>query len=76
MYLTALGSGGIKPCVSSFGGDQFRETSARERCGPAVVSAAVAAVRRMVEKRYKYVTAEGTQQRRYKEAQVYESTAV
>ncbi|KAF6260843.1 POT family-domain-containing protein [Scenedesmus sp. NREL 46B-D3] len=31
MYLTALGSGGIKPCVSSFGGDQFRESSARER---------------------------------------------
>lgn len=32
MYLTALGGGGIKPCVSSFGGDQFKETSARERC--------------------------------------------
>ena len=31
MYLVALGSGGIKPCVSSFGGDQFREESARER---------------------------------------------
>lgn len=31
MYLTALGSGGIKPCVSSFGGDQFRESSERER---------------------------------------------
>ncbi|WIA14658.1 hypothetical protein OEZ85_003160 [Tetradesmus obliquus] len=31
MYLTALGSGGIKPCVSSFGGDQFKESSARER---------------------------------------------
>jgi peptide/histidine transporter 3/4 len=31
MYFTALGSGGIKPCVSSFGGDQFREASARER---------------------------------------------
>lgn len=30
-YLTALGSGGIKPCVSSFGGDQFRENSAKER---------------------------------------------
>lgn len=26
------GGGGIKPCVSSFGGDQFKETSARERC--------------------------------------------
>lgn len=32
MYLTALGAGGIKPCVSSFGGDQFNETSVRERC--------------------------------------------
>ena len=31
MYLMALGSGGIKPCVSSFGGDQFRESSTRER---------------------------------------------
>ncbi|KAF8073093.1 NPF8.3 [Scenedesmus sp. PABB004] len=31
MYLTAVGSGGIKPCVSSFGGDQFNENSARER---------------------------------------------
>lgn len=31
MYLTALGSGGIKPCVSSFGGDQFQEGSATER---------------------------------------------
>eukprot|EP00878_Enallax_costatus_P032004 GHUV01035089.1.p1 GENE.GHUV01035089.1~~GHUV01035089.1.p1 ORF type:complete len:302 (+),score=57.47 GHUV01035089.1:596-1501(+) len=31
MYVTALGSGGIKPCVSSFGGDQFKENSARER---------------------------------------------
>jgi dipeptide/tripeptide permease len=31
MYLVALGSGGIKPCVSSFGGDQFKETSMRER---------------------------------------------
>ncbi|KAI8467277.1 MAG: POT family-domain-containing protein [Monoraphidium minutum] len=31
MYLIALGSGGIKSCVSSFGGDQFREDSARER---------------------------------------------
>eukprot|EP00879_Flechtneria_rotunda_P000926 GHRR01001055.1.p1 GENE.GHRR01001055.1~~GHRR01001055.1.p1 ORF type:complete len:523 (+),score=105.75 GHRR01001055.1:1216-2784(+) len=31
MYLTALGSGGIKPCVSSFGGDQFKEDSPRER---------------------------------------------
>jgi hypothetical protein len=31
-HMQALGSGGIKPCVSSFGGDQFKETSARERC--------------------------------------------
>ena len=31
MYLVALGAGGIKPCVSSFGGDQFKEESARER---------------------------------------------
>ncbi|KIZ00828.1 Peptide transporter PTR2, partial [Monoraphidium neglectum] len=39
LYLVALGSGGIKPCVSSFGGDQvrgagqakFREDSKRER---------------------------------------------
>lgn len=33
MYLTALGSGGIKPCVSTFGGDQFREGSVTERYG-------------------------------------------
>jgi peptide/histidine transporter 3/4 len=31
MYLTAAGAGGIKPCVSSFGADQFDEHSARER---------------------------------------------
>ncbi|KAF8061421.1 APC8 [Scenedesmus sp. PABB004] len=31
MYLTALGSGGIKPCVSTFGGDQFRQSNAWER---------------------------------------------
>lgn len=24
LHLIALGTGGIKPCVSSFGGDQFR----------------------------------------------------
>ncbi|GBF89822.1 hypothetical protein Rsub_02526 [Raphidocelis subcapitata] len=31
LYLVALGSGGIKPCVSSFGGDQFNDGSKRER---------------------------------------------
>lgn len=31
MYATALGAGGIKPCVSSFGADQFNENSSRER---------------------------------------------
>lgn len=31
LYLIALGTGGIKPCVSSFGADQFDDTDARER---------------------------------------------
>lgn len=25
LFLIALGTGGIKPCVSAFGGDQFEE---------------------------------------------------
>ncbi|XP_059667933.1 protein NRT1/ PTR FAMILY 8.1-like [Cornus florida] len=31
LYLIALGTGGIKPCVSSFGADQFDETNEKER---------------------------------------------
>ncbi|KAA8529914.1 hypothetical protein F0562_034482 [Nyssa sinensis] len=31
LYLIALGTGGIKPCVSSFGADQFDDTDAKER---------------------------------------------
>ncbi|KAL2621052.1 hypothetical protein R1flu_001257 [Riccia fluitans] len=31
LYLVALGTGGIKPCVSSFGADQFDDTHDKER---------------------------------------------
>ncbi|KAL9254041.1 NRT1/ PTR FAMILY 8.3-like protein [Drosera capensis] len=31
LYLIALGTGGIKPCVSSFGADQFDDTDSVER---------------------------------------------
>ncbi|KAK8954545.1 Peptide transporter PTR2 [Platanthera zijinensis] len=31
VYLIALGTGGIKPCVSSLGADQFDDTDAWER---------------------------------------------
>ncbi|KAG9457632.1 hypothetical protein H6P81_002140 [Aristolochia fimbriata] len=31
LYMIALGTGGIKPCVSSFGADQFDDTNPNER---------------------------------------------
>lgn len=31
MYMIALGTGGIKPCVSTFGADQFSEDRPAER---------------------------------------------
>ncbi|WZZ13008.1 hypothetical protein YC2023_106097 [Brassica napus] len=35
LYLIALGTGGIKPCVSSFGADQFDDTGPIERVNKA-----------------------------------------
>ncbi|CAH8389867.1 unnamed protein product [Eruca vesicaria subsp. sativa] len=35
LYLIALGTGGIKPCVSSFGADQFDDTDPSERVSKA-----------------------------------------
>lgn len=29
LFLIALGTGGIKPCVAAFGGDQFNENQVR-----------------------------------------------
>lgn len=29
LFLIALGTGGIKPCISAFGGDQFEEEHVR-----------------------------------------------
>nr|CAD1837355.1 unnamed protein product [Ananas comosus var. bracteatus] len=39
LYLIALGTGGIKPCVSSFGADQFDDTDSSEelRRGPSLI---------------------------------------
>ena len=31
LHLIALGTGGIKPCVSSFGGDQFKKTEVNRK---------------------------------------------
>jgi len=31
LYMMAIGAGGIKPCVSSLGADQFDESSPAER---------------------------------------------
>ena len=31
LYLIALGTGGIKPCVSSYGADQFDDTDSAEK---------------------------------------------
>ena len=34
LALIALGTGGIKPCVSAFGGDQFEEGQVRVGASP------------------------------------------
>ena len=32
LILIALGTGGIKPCVAAFGGDQFKEHQVNFKC--------------------------------------------
>lgn len=38
LFLIALGTGGIKPCVSAFGGDQFEEEHVRLLFFPKICS--------------------------------------
>lgn len=38
LFLIALGTGGIKPCVSAFGGDQFEEEHVRFLFFPKICS--------------------------------------
>lgn len=38
LFLIALGTGGIKPCVSAFGGDQFEEEHVRLHLFPKLCS--------------------------------------